>query len=845
MLHCVMTVPRLAVGHFVPDSLYRPQSLAVIGAETAAGAQIMANVALSGFKGPIQSVGEAADLTGRLDLAVIATDAVIPAMETLATKGCFAAVVPGPAEGIAEAARRTGVRVLGPHSFGIAVPGIGLNASRAHLPPPPGRLALVSQSAALCRAVIDWAGPNGVGFSHIVGVGANADLGFGPALDWLSRDPGTGAILLDIRRLKSRRVFLSAARAAARLRPVVAIRAGGRLVDEGAGDAELAFEAALRRAGVLRVERLEDLLAAAETLSRAHPLRHEGLAIVTNAIGPGRMAADAALRHGLKLAALDGAEHGIVHVPLEQADRLAPTAAQVAIAAGVGGVLLVHAPTSATDDPVTKALIETAPDIRSPLLVCAMGETTGAPQRAALVRAGLVVFATPEQAVRGFDHLVQDRRNRAAARELPPSTVLSQTPDRSLVRRLFAAARATRRLALFQDEGLDVLAAYGIPTVPTRAVPRADDAPDAAALLGFPVVAKLRQAVPPDARPPGTLALDLHDAQEATVAARLLVARQARRERTAPDAGVLLQRQVGRARQFAVRVRDDATFGPMIEFGPGGTTASALRDVAMDLPPLNLALAHGLIARSRLGALLGQSLRDLPAANEAAVAEALVHISQLVVDFPELGEIDISALFVDADGVLAADAWLRLRGPDEPPGLLAIAPYPAELVEYRMLGDEPYVVRPIRPEDAEMHGAFFFRLPPLDVRYRFFSSVRELSPEQTARLTQIDYDREMAFIAVREATAETVGVARLVRESDGHTGEFAVIVQPDAKGKGVASHLMHRLIDWAKQQGLVEIVGQVLAENQPMLRFARSLGFTLRRLPEEPDVIEARLAVRG
>jgi acetyltransferase len=845
MLRRAMTVPRLSVGHFVLDSLYRPQSLAVIGAETGAGAQIIANVARSDFRGPIQPVSNAADLTGRLDLAIIATDEVIQAMETLATKGCFAAVVPGAADGIAEAARRTGVRVIGPHSFGIAVPGISLNATRAHLPPPPGRLALVSQSSALCRAVIDWAGPNGVGFSHIVGVGGNADLGFGPALDWLSRDPGTGAILLDIRRLKNRRVFLSAARAAARLRPVVAIRAGGRLIDDGAGDAELAFEAALRRAGVLSVERLEDLLAAAETLSRAHPLRSEALAIVTNAIGPGRMAADAALRHGLKLAAPDGAEQGIVHVPLEHADRLARTAAQVAITAGVGGVLVVHAPTSAADDPVTKALIEMAPEIRSPLLVCAMGETTGALRRAALVRSGLTVFATPEQAVRGFDHLVQDRRNRAAARELPPSTVLSHTPDRSPIRRLFAAARASGRLALFQDEGLDVLAAYGIPTVPTRAVPRADDAPDAAALLGFPVVAKLRQAVPPAARPPGTLALDLHDAHEVTAAARLLVARQARRERTAPDTGILLQRQVGRARQFAVRVHDDATFGPMIEFGPGGTTASALRDVAMDLPPLNLALAHGLIARSRLGALLGQSLRDLPAANEGAVAETLVHISQLVVDFPELGEIDISALFVDPDGVLAADAWLRLRGPDEPSALLAIAPYPAELVEYRTLGGEPYLVRPIRPEDAEAHGAFFSRLPSLDVRYRFFSSVRELSPEQTARLTQIDYDREMAFIAVREASAETVGVARLVRESDGRTGEFAVIVQPDAKGKGVAAHLMHRLIDWAKQQGLVEMVGQVLAENQPMLGFARSLGFTLRRLPEEPDVIEARMTVRG
>jgi acetyltransferase len=845
-----MTVPRLAhAGRFLLDALYRPRSLAVIGAETQAGAEITANLALSGFHGTLQSVAHPADLTAAPDLAVLAVppEAVIRDMEALATKGCFATIVPGPADGLPEAASRTGVRVLGPHSFGLAIPGIGLNATRSHLAPPAGRLALVSQSAALCRAVIDWAGPNGVGFSHIVGIGGNADLGFGPALDWLSRDPGTGAILLDIRRLKNRRVFLSAARAAARLRPVVAIRAGGRLLDDGAGDAELAFEAALRRAGVLRVERLEDLLAAAETLTRVRPPRSETLAIVTNAIGPGRMAADAALRHGLRLAALDGADHGIVHVPLESADRIAPTAARVAAARGVGGVLVVLAPTGAADAAIIASLIEAGPHIPAPLLICALGETTGALHRAALVRAGLAVFATPEQAVRGFDHLVQDRRNRAAARELPPSAVLAHAPDRSAVRRVFADARRDGRGALFQDEALDVLGVYGIPTVPTRAVPRADDAVDAAMLLGFPVVAKLRQFVPPAERPPGGLALDLHDAHEAQVAARLLVARQTRRERNAPDrgpdTGVLLQRQVGRAREFAVRVRDDPTFGPMIAFGPGGTTAAALHDVAMDLPPLNLPLAHGLIARSRLGAMLGQRLRDLPAANEAAVAEALVRISQLVVDFPELAELEVSALFVDAGGVLAADAWLRLRGPDEAPGLLVIAPYPVELVEHRMFSGEAFVIRPIRPEDADAHGAFFKRLPPLDVRYRFFSSMRELSAEQMARLTQIDYDREMAFIAVREATGETVGVARLVRESDGRTGEFAVIVQPDVKGKGVASHLMRRLIDWAHRLGLAEMVGQVLSENAPMLGFVRALGFSLRRMPEEPDVIEARMAV--
>ncbi|HTB46563.1 MAG TPA: GNAT family N-acetyltransferase [Acetobacteraceae bacterium] len=846
-----MTVPRLnPAGRFNPDLLFRPHSVAVIGASTEAGAQISANLSLGAFRGTVRSVETAADLTAAPDLAVLAgaPPTIAPALEVLAAAGCYAALVPGPAEGLAEAARATGVRVLGPRSFGLAVPAIGLNASRAHIPPPPGRLGLVSQSAALCRTVIDWAGPNGVGFSHIVGVGGNADIGFSLVLDWLSRDPNTGAILLDIRRLKDRRAFLSAARAAARLRPVVAIRAGVRLLDGGAGEAELAFEAALRRAGVLSVRRLEDLLAAAETLSRARPARGEALAIVTNSIGAGRLAADAALLDGLPLAQLANARHGMVHVPLEAAAQLAATAGAVAAAPEVGGVLVVHAPAGTEDAASIDALVAAAPSFRVPLLVCAMGETTGALHRATLVKAGLAAFATPALAVRGFQHLVRDRRNRAAARELPPSAVLSLAPDRTAVRRLFAQVRRAGRLTLFQDEALDVLAAYGIPGVPTRWVAQAEDAPEAAALLGFPVVVKLRLAVPPRDRPPGALALDLHDADEARAAARLLVARQLRRARSAagtrPDAGILVQRQMVRARELSVRVADDATFGPVIAIGPGGTATDGTEDLAMDLPPLNLPLAHGLIGRCHAGARLGQALRDLPAADEQSVAEILVRISQLMVDWPEIAALEVPALFSDASGATAADAWLRLRAADEPPAVLAIAPYPSELVElWSGGGAESFVIRPIRPEDAEQHGLFFRRLPAMDVRYRFFSTMRELSQEQTARLTQVDYDREMAFLAVREATGETVGVARLVRELDRRSGEFAVIVQPDVKGHGLASHLMHRLIDWARQCGMAEVVGQVLAENAPMLAFVRHLGFSLRRMPEEPDVIEARLVL--
>lgn len=829
MLRCNMTVPRFnAAGRFDPASLFHPTSIAILGAQTEVGAQFAANLAMGVFEGEVRT--QLADNTALAILAV-PPEQVGPSMSTLAEANCFAAIVPGPAPDLAADAARTGVRVLGPHSFGLAVPRLNLNASRAHLPPPAGRLALISQSAALSRTVIDWAGPNGVGFSHVVGLGANADIGFGIALDWLSRDSGTGAILLDIRRIKNHRVFLSAARAAAKLRPVVAIHAGLRLLDED-GAADLALEAALRRAGVLCVKRLEDLLAAAETLSRARAARHDTLAIVSNAIGPGRLAADSVLRQGLHLPA------GQVITHVESAD-LAATAFGLASHSEIGGVLVVHAPEGPADEGAIDALGQPPRDLHVPLLVCAMGETTGALHRARLARAGLPVFATPDQAVQGFDHLVRDRRNREAARELPTSTVLHLGPEKNTVRRYFDRVRTAGRLTLTQDEALDILAAYGIPTVPTRFAASPADAADAARLLGFPAVVKLRDQAAPADRPPASLIFDLHDPPQVTAAAVLLSARAQRHDGSGE---LLVQRYVGRMREVAIRVSDDATFGPVIAFGEGGTTANP-SDRAVDLPPLNLALANGLIQRSRSGALLGRPLRDRAPASTDAVAQTLVRVSQLIVDFPEIAVLEIPSLFVDAVGVLAADAWLRLRGPDEAPARLAIAPYPVELTEHRQIGSDRVTIRPIRPEDAAAHTAFFARLSPQDIRYRFFSAIRELSPEQTARLTQVDYDREMAFVAVKEATGETVGVSRLVCDSDGRSGEFAVIVQADMKGRGLASHLIHRLIDWARQRGLREVVGQILADNQPMLAFIRHLGFTVHRMMDDPEVMEAKLAL--
>ena len=849
-----MAMLRVSSGRFRPEQLFRPRSIAVVGADTAAGQAVLSNLREARFAGQVEAVADAVALGGTPDLAVIATaaEAVPGTLRTLAARGVFAAICLTPCTGLGPAARAAGIRVMGPSSFGIAIPALRLNCSTAHLQPRPGRLALVSQSAALCRSVLDWAEPNGVGFSHIIGSGGNADMGFALALDWLSRDPGTGAILLDIRTIRNRRAFLSAARAAARLRPVVAIRAGGRLSDPS-GRADAVFDAALRRAGVVRVARLSDLLAAAETLTRAKPLRHESLEIVTNAVGPAQMAADAASVLGIPLASVEAdtqlvldwrlppgpRDPGVVWTGADQPIRVAEAVAMLSAAPEIGGIVAVMAPTGVADAAGIAALAAAAPSLRVPLLACVMGETTAARHRRTLADAGIPTFATPELAVRAFGLLVSQRRARAAAQELPSRTVLDIAPDRAAVTRVFAAARAGGRTGLLQNEALSVLAAYGLPVVPSRRALTAADAAHGAAALGFPAVLKLARNDRPRTQGPGGVMLDLMDQDAVHMAARQLDARRAR----APDGladGFVVQHQHGRTRELRITVADDALFGPAIGFGPGGSASDLLGDVAVDLPPLNRTLAQSLVSRTRVAQTLA-ALHDQAPADTDAVVDALVRISQLVVDFPEIAGIDVNPLFADAHGVAAADAWIGLRDLGEA-GQLAIAPYPAELAEPWQSGDERLLIRPIRPEDAEAHAALFQRLTPEDIRYRFFSMMRALSPEQIARMTQVDYDREMAFVAVRD-TGETVGVARLVRDPYGDGGEFAIVVEPALKGHGLGRTLMRRLMEWGAAQGMTSITGQVLAENLPMLAFMRRLGFALRRLPEDPEVMEATRAL--
>jgi len=838
---------RFDIGHML-----HPQKICLSGAQTPLGAQVLANLRAGTFSGTIAAGPDEMD---GADLALVADDAAdIPAaLARHAAAGARGAIVFSHVDNLGALARQAGIRVLGPHSFGLLVPSLGLNASTVANMPGKGRMALIGQSSSIARTVVDWAVPNAIGFSHLISIGGNTDIGFGLVLDHVCRDPGTTAIMVEVDRLRDPTVFFTAARAAARLRPVVAIAPGMRLRDERGGAWD-AMEAALSRAGVLLTGTISEFLAAAETLTRVKPARNEKLAIVTNSMALGRLAADEALRAGLSLVELTpsttqvlsltlGAEitPGIIFAGKGGPSRLAEVAAQLSSSPEVGGILVIHGPSGGDDSAAIEGLVACAKTVKIPLLIAAMGEAHGLAHRHQLSQARLACFDTPEHAIAGFKHLLQNRRNRASARELPDSEVLSISPNSASVAGRIEAARAMGHDVLVQDDALAIVNAYHVPVIRSRHASTPEAAAEAATALGFPAVVKLYHPDMPVSRLEGSVALDLPNATAVREAAHIIQARLSGHGLPWAGAEFVVQTQAPRGTQLRIHVSDHPLMGPVIRFGAGGGDREDVSGLTPGLPPLNLPLAHALIRRSPMMAQLAAH-RGQPAADEDAIAKTLVRISQLIIDTPEIETLDLDPLFANENGVVAASARINLRWPGTKRPPLVIPPYPNDLVRTYKAKGQTFILRPIRPEDADAHTAMLSRFTAEDMRYRFFSPMRQLPVEQIARLTDVDYTREMAFIAVREASGETMGVARLVRDdTDGLSGEFAVAVEPAGKGLGIGSALMRAIIEWGKAQGVHEINGQILADNAPMLSFIRRLGFSVERIPDEPDVVEAKL----
>lgn len=875
----------------------QPASIAVVGASPEPGSvgdRVMRNLLAGGFAGPVLPVNprhraihglkawpDPASLPEAADLAVICTPPkTVPGLiHALGERGTRAAVVitaglrePDDSgvtlqQRMLDAARPFGLRILGSNCLGLLLPHLGINASFAHIGSLPGRLAFVSQSGALCTAVLDWATSRGIGFSAFVSLGDAADVDFGDLLDHFATDPATRGVLLYMESVTHARKFLSAGRACARNKPVICLKAGrfeagakAAFSHTGAmAGSDDVMDAAIRRAGMLRVDAIEDLFAAVETLAHARPIGGERLAILTNGGGPGVLAADQLAAMGLQLPALGEATRTALDDCLpatwsrgNPVDIVGDADAARYLAAlrvllkdpGIDAVLVMLVPTATVDNrAVAEAVAAEAGKTRKTVLACWMGEGGVADARRVFANARVASYDTPGEAVRAFMQMVDFQKNQLSLMQVPPSIPEDFRPDREGAAAIVRTALAEGREVLADDEVTGLLQAWAIPVV--RSLP-AQDPGDAAARareLGVPVALKIRSPDITHKSEVGGVALGLDSPAEVEKAAKQMMKRVREKYPEARIAGFTVQEMVRRpgARELICGVSEDPVFGPVILFGQGGTAVEVVKDRAIALPPLNLVLARQLVDATRVSRLL-KGYRNVPAVDFDALCLTLVKIAQMVVDVPELVELDINPLLADERGVLALDARMRIR-PGRGPDRLAIRPYPRDLEETAVVDGVTLKVRPIRPEDGPLHREFFRRLSSEDVYLRFFRPVRELSQEQLARFTQIDYDREMSLVALREdarSGRETLGVVHAVTDPNNIEAEFAVIVRSDWHRHGIGRILMERIIRYCRERGTRRLVGQTLTENRAMLGLARRLGFECRAVPGEA-VVELRL----
>lgn len=884
------------------EFMFKPRSVAMIGASEKAGkigTVLMRNLVSAGFKGSIYPVNPKYDALEGLpacrdvlslpeapDLAVIATPpATIPRLiDDLGQRGTRAVVVisAGFGEGenaggkalekeMLQAARRHDMRVLGPNCLGIMVPGIGLNASFGNIHPIDGRIAFVTQSGAVLTSVVDWATGKEIGFSHCISLGDMADVDFADMLDYLACDPHTSAILLYVEAIKHARRFMSAARAAARVKPVVAIKVGrhaaasrAALSHTGAlAGSDAVYDAAFRRSGILRVDSLDELFGVVETLAMAKPFKGDRLAILTNGGGIGILATDSLLDHGGRLAELSAESmnqlddllpptwsHGnpVDIIGDAPGSRYAGALAVLLKDPGVDAILILNCPLAIVSGmEAATAVVDTIKENRANIssrgfLTAWLGDEAAAPARRLFVRNSIPTYQTPTEAVRAFMHLVRYRRGQEMLTETPPTLPEEFSPDSAAADAIVAEALETDRKWLPQAHVRALMETYGIPAVESWYVETPEEAGALAASLSRSLVLKIESPDITHKSDVGGVALDL-DTPEAVRSAALSMTDRVRR--AVPGAkidGFLLQPMIRRQNAFEliVGMTVDPEFGPVLLFGHGGTAVEVVQDKALGLPPLNLRLARDMIHNTRIRRLM-EGYREKRAVNIDAVALTLVKISQLVCDLPAIAELDINPLLADEWGVMALDFRVRVAPTAEPAHeRLAIRPYPKELEQMLDLpGGECILMRPIRPEDEPAYHEFFGRLPPEDIRLRFMQRLNELPHAMAARLTQIDYDRQMAFVleaCAEDHKGELYGSVQIDSDPGGARAEFAILLRHDMAGKGLGAMLMRRIFDYARKSGIREIYGEVLRENTPMLRLCEAFGFASAPDPEDPGI---------
>ncbi|MEZ5773830.1 MAG: bifunctional acetate--CoA ligase family protein/GNAT family N-acetyltransferase [Hyphomicrobiaceae bacterium] len=883
------------------DFMMAPASVVLVGAserEHSVGRQLALNLIGDGFAGPIHLVNpRGGSLAGRTfhrslgelpapaDLAVIAAPppSVPGLIAELAAMGTRSAVVitagfdRDQRQAMLDAARPALMRLLGPNCIGLMVPGIGLNASFSHIPAPKGDLAFVSQSGALITGILDWAASRRIGFSHVVSLGDMADVDFGDLIDYLAGDTRSRAILLYMEALTAVPKFMSAARRAARVKPVIVVKSGRHA--EGARAAashtgalagsDAAYDAVFERAGLLRVVELDDLFNAAETLSRLPHLMGDRLAVVTNGGGAGVLAADRIADLGGRLAtlapgtmaALDRALPATWSKgdPVDIIGDAGPERYRSALEAvlsdpGVDAVLVVNCPTAiASSEEAAAAVIATikaraVSGQPKPIVACWLGDSAARSSRVLFAESGIPSFATPENAIEGFMQLVRHARAQDQLMATPAVVDGEESEDGDKVRAIIEQALGEGRTMLGEDEAKSVLSAYGIPTVPTEVARSPAEVETIARRLLAGEAAVAVKILSPDIShksDAGGVRLDLVTAEGARIAAEEMVSRISRTLPKARLHGFVVEPMVRRpgAHELIAGMTVDPTVGPALLFGAGGTAVEVVADTRLALPPLDMGLARAQMEHTRVMRLL-KGYRDRPPADLDAIAATLVRLGRLVCDHPEIRELDINPLLADATGVIALDARIRLADEArEPRPPMALRPYPSNWVRRAELpGIGEFLIRPIRPEDEPLYAGFFADVTSEDMRMRFFTPAPGLTHRHLARLTQIDYAREMAFAAIA-ATGELIGVVRLIADPDYTHAEYGVLLRSSLKGRGLGWMLMQHLIAYARAEGLEELKGSVLAENVTMLRMCRELGFKVESVPDEPTLRQVVLSL--
>jgi acetyltransferase len=884
------------------DAIFKPASIVLVGASTrehSVGAVTLKNLESGGFAGqlllvnpkhePIESRPVYPDIKSlpvTPDLAVICTPPpVVPGLiGELGERGTKGAIVitAGFGEGGSEqghaleqemlkSAEPHLLRIIGPNCLGVLSTSIGLNASFAQRPALKGSVALVAQSGAILTTVLDWASARDLGFSHLVSLGDMADVDFGDMLDYLADDPATSAVLLYIEAIRDPRKFMSAARAAARLKPVIAIKSGRMAAAARAASShtgalagiDSVYDAAFERSGIVRAYDLDEIFDAVETLALRPRIGGDRLAILTNGGGVGVLATDALVEQTGELAEIPQDtivklsavlpstwSHGNPVDIIGDADgaRYATALKLLADDSSSDAILILNCPTAiASSLDAAHAVVDGLKGIHRAVLTSWLGAESAAESRRLFTLAGIPTYDTPEKAVRGFMHLVRYQRGQDTLMEVPPSLATDFTPDDANARAIIDKAVAAGGGWLEPVAVRDLLACYRIAMPRLMRAQNVEEAMRAAADIGAAVTLKI---VSPDITHKsdvGGVALDL-DGQEAVhAAATTMLARIAAAMPKARIDGFLVEEMIRRPEAFELilGMADDATFGPFLLFGHGGTAVEVIADKSVALPPLNFALARAMITRTRIYRQL-RGYRDHKPVDLDAIATTLVNLSQLICDFDEIVELDINPLLADTNGVLALDTRVKVapsqggvRG-----ARLAIKPYPRELERRQWIeGMGEVLLRPVRPEDAGDFVKFFAELTPEDIRLRFFSPLRTLPDTLLARLTQIDYDREMAFVLF-DAEGKIAGVVRYAADPDNIEAEFAVLVRSNLKGHGLGHMLMQAIIDYARARGLHAIFGDILAENSMMLTLARDLGCTFAAVPGALGIQRATLQLQ-